>query len=95
MTDIIRINPGNQSATIELRASTCLAASTRLDSDAAGMFIARNWPGLSSGEELVWSVIGWLNGQDHMPERATLAATLDKGNYDAVMRVLAAEGISA
>jgi hypothetical protein len=95
MSDTIRINPGNLTAAMCLHRDTCLAGSTKIDNDDAGFFIARNWPGLSSGEELVWACLAWMNGQGDLPDRGSLAATLDFGNLAVVMHYLAAAGVTA
>lgn len=87
--DVIHINPGNLSAALDLRNRTPLAHCTRLDSnESGGIYVERNWPSLSSGEELVWSVLGWLNGQDERPSMDDLRGGLDGATYAAVAAVL-------
>jgi hypothetical protein len=54
--------------------------------------MARRWPSLSTGEELLWSVMSWLNGQGDLPDRDTLAARLDEGNYAAAVAAIRAGG---
>lgn len=81
--DQIHINPGQLSDCLALRANSALESCTDVDSDAAGIFIARRWSSLSSGEELLWRVLGWLNGKGDVPSDADLRAGLDDRNYDA------------
>ena len=47
------------------------------------------WPTLSSGEELLWSVLAWLNGQGECPERWELEAGLDAANTAAALAAIA------
>ena len=83
----IRINPGNLSDALDLRNATSLGGCTTIDSDAAGrVVIARNWPRLSSGEELLWRVLAWLQGADDLPSDDDLRAGLDGPSQVAVAR---------
>ena len=60
---------------------------TTIDSDDAGrVVIVRNWPRLSSGEELLWRVLGWLQGADDLPSDDDLRAGLDGPSQVAVAR---------
>jgi hypothetical protein len=96
MTDRITIRPGNLTTALLLRSSTCLALCTDIDSDSTGhVNVVRKWPSLSSGEEVVWSVLAYLNGQGNLPTRETLAAELDTRNYASVLAVLTDEGLVA
>jgi len=90
MSDTIRITPGQAAASLDLRANSALANCTTVDADDAGLFIARNWPGLSTGEELLWRVLAWINGASDLPDHDDLATRLDAGNLAAVDRALVA-----
>ena len=86
MNDTIRISPGQLSAVLDFRATSALAGCTKVDGDDNGVFIARNWPSLSSGEELLWRVLAWMNGASDLPEPDDLIAGLDTVNLLAVDR---------
>lgn len=85
MPEVIRIAPGQLSDCLTLRASSALEGCTEVDGDDAGVFIARRWPSLSSGEELLWQVLAWLNGASERPTEMDLRAGLDDTNYAAAM----------
>lgn len=87
-TDTIRITPGQLADSMAFRNATALATCTTLDSDDAGMYVARNWPALSDGEELLWQVLTWLNGGRDLPSLTTLSAGLDAENYRACAELL-------
>jgi hypothetical protein len=91
MTDtpelVIRISPGQLAESMDLRRTTALEGCTNIDGDAAGMFIAKRWPRLSSGEEALWACLAWLNGHSERPTDADLRAALDDANYAAVSQV--------
>lgn len=88
MTATIRILPGQASDTLALRNHSALGFCTDLDGDDAGLFITRRYPSLSSGEELLWRVMAWLNGADDLPSRDDLAAGLDTANYTAALAAI-------
>jgi hypothetical protein len=88
MSDTIRITPGQLSDSLALRNNSALGFCTDLDGDDAGMFITRRWPNLSSGEELLWRVLAWLNGASNLPTRDDLAAGLDTGNLTAALSAI-------
>ncbi|GAA2007856.1 hypothetical protein [Nocardioides kribbensis] len=90
MTDAIRVRPGQLSAVLDFRATSALGGCTTIDSDEQGIFIARNWPSLSTGEEILWRVLGWMNGQADLPSDSDLEAELDAGNQRAVQNARAA-----
>jgi len=85
MTDLIRISPGQAGESLTLRANSALALCTTVDADDWGLFIARKWPALSTGEELLWRVLAWLNGASDLPSRDDLAAGLDSSNATAAL----------
>jgi hypothetical protein len=91
MTDtpelVIRVQPGQLAESMDLRRTTALAECTNIDVDDDGVFVARNWPRLSSGEEVLWTVLAWLNGQADRPDEADLRAALDVPNLNAVLAV--------
>jgi hypothetical protein len=87
MTAPIYLAPGQVADSLDLRERTALADCTHLDVDDDGLHVARNWPRLSSGEELLWQVLAWLNGQADRPDEADLRAGLDVGNLNAVLAV--------
>lgn len=93
MSDAIAVRPGNLTAALELRSATPLRACTDLAYTDAGVSIVRNWPRLSSGEELVWEVLGYLNGANPLPAADVLTTGLDTPTLSAVRRILAAEAV--
>ncbi len=89
--DALVISPGQLTASLDLRRRTALAGCTKVDSDSTGRVIfVRNWPSLSSGEERLWNVLAWLNGQATYPDMADLEAHLDSDNYLAVVSAVSA-----
>lgn len=90
-TDVLVISPGQLTPSLALRNSSALIGCTTIDSDASGRVIfVRNWPSLSSGEERLWNVLAWLNGQATYPDMADLEAHLDSDNYFAVVSAVSA-----
>lgn len=57
--------------------------------------IARRWPVLSSGEELLWRVLAWVNGGGDLPSDADLRAGLSSDQWPALNIVLANNGAVA
>lgn len=87
---VVTISPGQAGVSLDLRNNTALINCVTVDSDDSGRLIFRkNWDRLSSGEELLWRVLGWLNGSSSLPERDDLTAGLDASNLAAVDLVLA------
>ncbi|MCW2496367.1 hypothetical protein [Jatrophihabitans sp.] len=86
--DTIRITPGQASDTLALRSSSALAGCTDVDGDDAGLFITRLYPRLSSGEELLWRVLAWINGASGLPSYDDLYAGLDHINYRAAVAAI-------
>lgn len=80
---VVRIAPGQLSASLTLRNDSALHNCTEFDSDADGPFIARLWPGLSAGEEILWAVLSWLNGEGFLPSESDRRAGLDTVNQKA------------
>lgn len=96
MSDTIRIAPGQFADSATLIRSSALDGCTVIDGDDAGIFIARNWPTLSSGEELLWSLLSWLNGVGEQPSVVDLANGLDSTNLLAAMDAVdAGRGVRA
>lgn len=85
MSTTIRITPGQFTDSAALIHATALEDCTRIDGDDAGIFVERNWPTLSSGEELLWALLSWLNGVGEQPSVADLADGLDTVNLLAAM----------
>lgn len=84
--DVIVISPGQLSACLDLRRTSSLIGCISVDSDTTGRVIfKRKWPQLSSGEERLWLVLAWLNGQASYPDMADLEAHLDADNYRAAV----------
>lgn len=77
---------GTLDASHRLRNNTALLYCTRIE---GGERIVKEWPRLSSGEEVLWSVLGWLNGVCDLPDAETLAACLDTANLAVVTAVVA------
>lgn len=85
-TDVLVISAGQLTPSLALRNSSALIGCTRIDSDPSGRVVmVRNWPQLSSGEERLWLVLAWLNGQASYPDMADLEAHLDSENYRAAV----------
>ena len=84
----IRVSPGQLSDCLTLRANSALHGCTDIDGDDAGVFITARYPRLSSGEELLWSVLAWLNGAPDAPSIDDLRSGLDEGNYTAALAAL-------
>ena len=82
-------------ASLELRVTTCLRDCTVSGTDDHGDFIEKAWPVISSGEELVWQVLAWINGRGSLPSVDDLRAGLDEPNLRSVVAVLAGEGVAA
>lgn len=101
---IIRINAGQASVSLALRNNTVLSKYDipgdeliRVDSapDGTLILVATRPPfTFSSGERLIWALIGWLNGAAERPTRHDLHDSLDAENVAAVESILAAEGWS-
>lgn len=84
--DLIVLNPGQVAVSLELRNNSALEGCTKVDGNASGrVYIARRWPSISTGEELLWGVLAWLNGQAPYPDLVALEAGLDSGSYAAAM----------
>lgn len=90
MSATIRISAGQLSDSLALRAASALESCTEVDGDEEGVFIARRWPSLSTGEELLWQVLAWFNGVGEVPSEADLRAGLDAENFAIAMRAYAA-----
>lgn len=91
----VRINPGMVLNSIRLRQDSALLHCTGIQNgDDGHLYLARNWPGLSTGEELVWRVLAFVNGgdRDDLPTWADLRAGLDGSNYSACETALATVG---
>lgn len=96
-SSIIRINPGQASVSLDLRNSTALEDCVKVDSNEDGrlIFVAkRPVSTFSTGEALLWRLLGWLNGQASLPSRDELTARLDADNLAAVDSILVAEGVA-
>lgn len=92
MNDTIRATPGQLTDGLALWSGTALAGCVTVEGDDAGPYFQLKWPGLSSGERLLWRCLGWLNGADDRPSNEDLRAGLDVANYAALVAVI---GISA
>ena len=91
-TDRINISPGQLSVSLELRTLSALDFCTEVDGDGNGnLFIRRLWPSLSTGEELLWRVLAWLNGQGECPTRSELDAGLDAVNVGVALAAIDAD----
>lgn len=92
----IRIAPGQFADSATLIHGSALEDCTRIDGDAAGIFVERRWPTLSTGEELLWSLLSWLNGVGEQPTIVALADGLDAANLLAAMDAVdAGRGVTA
>lgn len=89
-TDVMWLLPGQVTVSLELRLNSALAYCTAVDGDDSGrVSIGRNWPSLSTGEELLWEVLAWLNGHGTYPDLERLRAHLDDTNLRAAMTAVA------
>lgn len=93
MHDTIRVLPNHLLATIQLHANTALADCTTIEEHGNGHALVRNWPGLSSGEELLWSVAAWLNDAGQRPSWDSLRDGLDVMNLAAITILFDDEGL--
>lgn len=82
MTAPITLTPGMFAPSLRLWNDSALKDCTSVLGD-LDVVVERNWPTLSSGEELLWSLLAWLNGQGQRPSDAALAAGLDAPNVAA------------
>lgn len=90
-TDRITLVPGQYTPSSVLRRDSALAGCTKIDVNGEGrVYIARNWPTLSRGEELLWSLLAWLNGDGPRPDLDDLRAGLDADNYAAARAAVGA-----
>ena len=93
MSQPITVLPGQLSSTLALTNGTALRGCTSLDSDDIGrVVVVRKWPGLSSGEELLWRCLDWINGGSDLPAWDDLEAGLSSDNLPTVWDVLAENG---
>lgn len=82
--DTLWLSPGQVTVSLELRRTSALEDCTTVDGDGSGrVSIARNWPGLSSGEERLWAVLAYINGHGQRPDMDDLLANLDGPNFEA------------
>ena len=88
MNDTIRAIPGQLTDGLALWSGTALARCVAVEVDDAGLYFQLKWPGISSGERLLWRVLGWLNGANDCPTDADLRAGLGDLNYQAAARAL-------
>lgn len=95
MTTTIHLRADRVTASVVLHAATALYDCSALELTSAGSQITRAWPRLSTGEELLWSVLAWLNGQGELPSMDDLAAGLDADNLTAVRKAIAKVGAAA
>lgn len=91
----IVVSPGQLADTLDLIHGTALAGCTTLGDDEGHVAVIRDWPSLSTGEELLWRLLAWVNGADDRPDWAELEAGLSVDNLPTVRAVLARNGISA
>lgn len=89
----VRLNPGMVLTSLHLRSGSALDGCTRIDNEGGYVTIVRNWPNLSSGEELVWRVLSYCNGGNDLPSWDDLRAGLDAINLHACEAALATVGV--
>lgn len=88
MHDTIPIKREAFNATLDLVTTTALVDCTSMDAVGDDFALTLRWPGISTGERLLWRVAGWLNDADTLPADDDLRAGLDSSNYAAVARLL-------
>ena len=93
MHDTIRVLDHQLLATIDLRRNTALRDCTMITTESGMHAMTRNWPGLSSGEELLWEIAAWLNDAGPRPSWARLRDGLDVANLAAVTALFDDEGL--
>lgn len=87
----INLAPHALATSLVLRNATSLNNSTTItQSDDGSLSIVRNWPRFSSGEELLWSVLAWLNGATYCPSMPDLERGLDAENLAAAVFAMTA-----
>lgn len=86
--DALAVRDDQLTNTIDLRRLTALAGCTTLAITSGRGTLTRNWPRLSAGEELLWTVAAWLNGQADLPPIDTLRDGLDRSNWIVVRHVI-------
>lgn len=87
--DSISVLPEQITNTIDLRRTTALAGCTTMTVSNGRGILAKNWPGLSSGEEQLWHLAAWINAHADQPDLARLAADLDDENFMAAIAAIA------
>ncbi len=92
MITTIYLAPAQVSASLDLRVQSALLDCTTVGDTGSRLFITRNWPGLSTGEEQLWQVLAWLNGLADRPAMVDLQAHLDPANLAAAVVALADAG---
>lgn len=86
----ITIQPNQVRTSVVFHAASALYDCTRLELSAGhGIQVHKNWPRLSRGEELLWQVLAWLNGNGDRPTDAELADVLDADNLAAATKTIA------
>tara|TARA_R100000655_G_scaffold92848_1_gene134039 strand:+ start:6329 stop:6625 length:297 start_codon:yes stop_codon:yes gene_type:complete len=93
VSEHITVSAGQMPSTLALINGTALRGCTTLDSDDIGrVIVVRKWPGLSSGEELLWRCLDWVNGGSDLPAWDDLEAGLSSDNLPTVWDVLTENG---
>jgi len=81
--------PGAVTTSLHLRSTSALFRCTNVDHDGSSIVVTRRWQRLSSGEEMLWQVLAWLNGDPSLPADPDLKAGLDEENYAAAAAAIA------
>lgn len=76
-------------ASLIFHAASGLYDCTTIEYGSDGPSIVKNWPRLSSGEQLLWRVLAWLNDAGDLPSADELRDGLDADNYAAVTKTIA------
>lgn len=85
----ITIDPAQVRTSVVFHASSALYDCTQLEmASGEGMQVHKKWPRLSRGEELLWQVLAWVNGQGDRPTDADLVEHLDADNLAAVTKTI-------
>ena len=88
MNDTIRALPGQLTDSLALWSGSALSGCVTVEGDDAGPYFQLKWPGISTGERLLWRVLAFLNGDHDCPSDADLRAGLDDLNYQAAVAAL-------
>lgn len=87
----INLIPAALGTSLIFRKNSALANCTRIEQAEDGsLTVVRSWPRLSSGEEMLWAVLDFVNGAMWCPSLPDLKAGLDSSNFAAAKAAIEA-----